>query len=99
MGSSRRLFFFFSLLRSSLDLLDFFSDRMRSSRDFICEDVMGVIVMELGSAAGGAAVIGIISMPGRRSKHSMEDRLEPGPELCGADAPDPIGVMLTDEGM
>lgn len=97
MESSLRLFFFFSLLRSSLDLLDFFSDLLRSSRDLICDVVIGVIVIELGKAAGGAAVMGIISIPGRRSRQSME--------RFDADAPPgfevvvPIGVMLTDEGM
>lgn len=76
--SSRRLFFFFSLLRSSPDLLDFLSDLMRSS-SFICDEVIGVIVIELGKAAGGAAVIGMISIPGRRSKFSIEDKFpEPG---------------------
>lgn len=76
-GSSLRRFFFFSLLRSSPDLLDFFSDFIRSSKLFICEDVMGVMVIELGSAAGAAAVIGIISIPGRRSNPSIEDILDP----------------------
>lgn len=33
MESSLRRFFFFSLLRSSPDLLDFFSERLRSSSD------------------------------------------------------------------
>lgn len=92
MESSRRRFFFLSLLRSS-DLLDFLSDRM--SRVLSCEEVMGVIVIELGSAAGGAAVMGMISMPGRRSRHSMDDRLA---GAAGAGAA-PMGVMLTDDGM
>lgn len=97
--SSRRLFFFFSLLRSSPDLLDFLSDLILSSSDFICEDVIGVIVIELGRAAGGAAVIGIISIPGLLSRHNIDDILDPDPELGGFDEVDPIGVMLTEEGM
>lgn len=96
MGSSLRRFFFFSLLRSSPDLLDFFSDLILSSIDFIWDDVMGVIVMELGKAAGAAAVMGIISMPGRLSKHSMDDMLEP---VCTVPEVLPIGVILTEEGM
>lgn len=96
--SSLRRFFFFSLLRSS-DLLDFLSDLMRSSSDFICEDVIGVIVIELGKAAGVAAVIGIISIPGRRSRHIMDDILEPDPELGGPDEVVPMGVILTDDGI
>lgn len=98
-GSSLLRFFFFSLLRSSPDLLDFFSDLIRSSRFFICDDVIGVIVMELGSAAGVAAVIGIISIPGRRSKHSIEVMLEPVPAFGVFDVLDPIGVILTEDGM
>lgn len=57
---------------------------------------MGVMVMELGRAAGAAAVMGMISIPGRLSKHSMEDILEP---VCVLPEPAPIGVMLTEEGM
>lgn len=95
--SSLRLFFFFSLLRSSLDLLDFLSDL--ESRDFSCDDVMGVIVIELGKAAGVAAEIGIISMPGRRSRHSIEDMFDPEPVLAALELVEPIGVMLTEEGI
>lgn len=98
-GSSLLRFFFFSLLLSSLDLLSFFSDLMRSSRDFAWDDVMGVIVIELGKAAGAAAVIGMISMPGRRSRQSIELRLAPEAELDGVVGAEPIGVMLTEEGM
>ena len=96
--SSLRRFFFFSLLRSSPDLLDFLSDLIRSSIDFTCDDVIGVIVIELGNAAGVAAVIGIISIPGLRSRHIIDEILEPEPEL-GAPEVVPIGVMLTDDGM
>lgn len=98
MESSLLRFFFFSLLRSSPDLLDFFSDLIRSSSVFICDDVIGVIVMELGRAAGAAAVMGIISMPGRLSRHNMEEILEPVPALGVFDVL-PIGVMLTEEGI
>lgn len=97
-GSSLRRFFFFSLLRSSPDL-DFLSDLLRSSSDFICEDVIGVIVIELGKAAGGAAVIGMISIPGLRSKHNIEERFEPELELGDLEELDPIGVILTDDGI
>lgn len=97
MESSRRRFFFFSLLRSSPDLLDFFSDLLRSSSDFSCDEVIGVIVIELGNAAGAADVMGIISIPGRRSKQSIDDMLDP--ELLEFDELDPIGVMLTEDGM
>lgn len=54
--------------------------------------------MELGRAAGAAAVMGIISMPGRRSRHSIEVRLDPESDL-GVVELDPMGVMLTDDGM
>lgn len=97
MESSRRRFFFFSLLRSSPLLLDFFSD-LRSSMFFSCVDEIGVIVIELGRAAGAVAVIGIISIPGLRSKQSIEDKFEPEP-LVGVVEVDPIGVMLTEDGM
>lgn len=99
MESSRRRFFFFSLLRSSPDLLDFLSDLIRSSMDLTCDDVIGVIVIELGKAAGAAAVMGMISMPGLRSRHSIDDIFDPGTELGGLDELDPMGVMLTDDGM
>lgn len=96
--SSRLRFFFFSLLRSSPDLLDFLSDLIRSSIDLICEDVIGVIVMELGRAAGAAADMGMISIPGRRSRQSMDEM--PAPDGgCGLAELLPMGVMLTDEGM
>lgn len=98
MESSRLRFFFFSLLRSSPDLLDFFSDLIRSSSVFICDDVIGVIVMELGKAAGAAAVIGIISMPGRLSRHNMDVILDPEPAF-GVFGVLPIGVMLTEDGI
>lgn len=97
MESSLRLFFFFSLLRSSPDLLDFLSERLRSSRVLSWEEVMGVMVMELGRAAGAAAVMGMISMPGRRSRHSTEDR--PASGRAALAAVEPMGVMLTDEGI
>lgn len=97
MESSLLRFFFFSLLRSS-DLLDFFSDLIRSSSVFICDDVIGVIVMELGRAAGAAAVMGIISIPGRLSRHNMDVILEPEPAL-GVLGVLPIGVMLTEDGI
>lgn len=52
--------------------------------------------MELGRAAGAAAVMGMISIPGRLSRHSMEDMLAPD---CEAPELVPIGVILTEEGM
>lgn len=71
---------------------------MRSSKDFACDDVMGVMVIELGNAVGAAAVMGMISIPGRLSRHNIEDIL--GVEPVGVlGALVPIGVMLTDEGM
>lgn len=94
--SSLRRFFFFSLLRSSPDLLDFFSDLIRSSIESFWDDDIGVMVIELGNAAGAAAVIGIISIPGRRSRANIEEI--PGCKLPGAEL-DPMGVMLTEEGM
>lgn len=54
--------------------------------------------MELGKAAGAAEVMGIISIPGRLSRHSIEVILEPVPAFGGF-AVLPIGVMLTDDGI
>lgn len=55
--------------------------------------------MELGRAAGAAAVIGIISMPGLRSRHNIDEIFDPEPELGVLEEPVPIGVMLTEEGI
>lgn len=65
--SSLFLFLFFSslLLSSDLLLLLFFSRFLSSDLD--CDDVIGVIVMELDKVGDDAVVKGIISMPERLS--------------------------------
>jgi hypothetical protein len=57
------------------------------------------MVIELGRAAGAAAVIGIISMPGRRSRHNIDDMLDPDSDLGVVEVLDPIGVILTEDGI
>lgn len=78
--SSRFLLRFLSLLPLLLDLLlDLSPSRLflrsldRSSDD---DFGMGVMVMDVGTGAGGLEVIGIISMPGLRSK-PIPDKTEP----------------------
>lgn len=108
MESSRRFFFFFSLLRSELsdrtdllEVLDFFSLLCLSSTDLFWEGI-GIIVIELDKDVCGLEVIGIISIPGLLSRpipvkaeEKLGDELEL--ELCGTD--DVMGVMLTDDGI
>lgn len=77
--SSRFFFLFFSnlLLSSDLLLLLFFSLLLSSVEDLLWDGAIGVIVMELGKVAAGDVTIGIISIPGRRSKPIPIPELNP----------------------